>query len=192
MRARAEAAEQTRDAILRAGLDVSIRKMPMEITLDDVARGAGVSVQTVLRHFGSRDGLLDALMEYAQREIVAEWSALPTELDAALDAILRHYELRGDQLIRMLAQEHSDERVARITALARRTHREWVETVFAPRLRRMSAARRGELTDLLVVATDVSTWKLLRRDRGLDRPTVRQRVRRMVAALIEEDVPARV
>ncbi len=42
-------------------------------------------------------------------------------------------------------------------------HRDWVETIFALR----SSPGGEDLVDLLVVATDVYTWKLLRRDRGL-------------------------
>ena len=49
-------------------------------------------------------------------------------------------------------------------------HREWVQTVFAPYLPAAEAAREARV-DLLVVATDVYTWKQLRRDRGLDRGT---------------------
>jgi hypothetical protein len=36
----------------------------------------------------------------------------------------------------------------------------------------------------LVVATDVYTWKLLRRDRGLDQATVEARVRQLIASIL--------
>ncbi len=57
-------------------------------------------------------------------------------------------------------------------------HRAWVEEVFAPYLD--VADDREELTDLLVVATDVYTWKLLRRDRRLGRDRTERRMRRLV------------
>ena len=41
-----------------------------------------------------------------------------------------------------------------------------------------------ELTDLLVVATDVYTWKLLRRDRGLGRDRTERRMRLLVDRLL--------
>jgi hypothetical protein len=69
-------------------------------------------------------------------------------------------------------------------------HRDWVRTVFAPQLDARPAADRGALTDLLVVATDVYTWKLLRRDRRLDRATAEQRVRDMITALLAAPPPA--
>ena len=48
-------------------------------------------------------------------------------------------------------------------------------------------AAREARVDLLVVATDVYTWKQLRRDRGLDRGTTTQRIHELVAALIPQE-----
>ena len=64
--------------------------------------------------------------------------------------------------------------VRRLTDNGRRMHRD----VGRDRLRAVPAAAepRGRSLDLLVVATDVYTWKLLRRDRGLDRTTTEQRM----------------
>jgi len=41
--------------------------------------------------------------------------------------------------------------------------------------------------DLLGVATDVYTWKQLRRDRGHDRHTTEQRIHALVAALTSQE-----
>jgi hypothetical protein len=41
-----------------------------------------------------------------------------------------------------------------------------------------------ERVDLLVVATDVYTWKLLRRDRGLDRANAEHRVHTLICAVL--------
>ena len=46
-------------------------------------------------------------------------------------------------------------------------------------------ARFAALTDLLVVATDVYTWKLLRRDRKLSQAQVERRLLRLVAAILD-------
>ena len=53
---------------------------------------------------------------------------------------------------------------------------------FAPFL--ATSADPEALLDLLVVATDVYTWKLLRRDRGLSRDRTEQRMRALVDALL--------
>lgn len=184
MRARAEAAAQTRRRILRATLELTFEKMSLEIVLDDVAQRAEVSVQTILRHFGSRDGLFDALEEFAKEEIGQERTTPAGDPDAAVRVIFDHYELRGDAVMRMLAQEHWDERTRRISELGRQQHRNWVAEVFAPQLRARPAEDREALTDLLVVATDVYTWKLLRRDRNLAHGDAEARVRQLIAALL--------
>ena len=69
--------------------------------------------------------------------------------------------------------------------LGRRLHRDWVEEVFAPQL----AGRRDreELVDLLVVATDLLTWKILRRDGGMDRSTTCKRMLRLVRAVLPSE-----
>ena len=62
---RAEAAAATRRRILQAGLDLAWEQIAIETTLEDVATKPGVSVKTVLRHFGSRDEFDAALEHFA-------------------------------------------------------------------------------------------------------------------------------
>jgi hypothetical protein len=58
-----------------------------------------------------------------------------------------------------------------------------VQEVFAPYV--AGADDPEELTDLLVVATDVYTWKLLRRDRGLGRDRTERRMRHLVDRILD-------
>jgi AcrR family transcriptional regulator len=184
---RAASAANTRSRILRALVDLSTQKLTIDIVLNDVATRAGVSVQTILRHFGSRDGLFEAAVEFATAEIVEERKAPTGDVPAAVAAIVYHYEVRGDWVIAMLGQELADARIRRITDLGRQTHRAWVNTVFAPQLHR-DDGRRAD-ADLLVVATDVYTWKLLRRDRGLDRSQTERAMRHLVEAVLSSSNP---
>ena len=165
-------------------MDLSSEKRSLQIVLGEVAERAAVSVQTILRHFGSRDALFDAVMAFAHDQILAERAAPAGDVPAAVHAVFGHYEARGDVVLGFLAQEAVDERARQVTEGGRRTHRRWVQTVFAPQLAARPAASREALTDLLVVATDLYTWKLLRRDKGLDRDTAEQRVRSMITALL--------
>lgn len=183
MTARAEAAERTRVAVLDATVALAMTRRLADISLDDVAGRAGVSVQTVLRKFGSRDGLVEAAMDHATREVDAERRTPVGDVVAAVEVVVEHYERMGDGVVLMLAQEQDDPQVARIVGTGRRLHREWVETVFAPHLP-PEAQRREEAVDLLAVAADVYTWKQLRRDRGLDRTTATARMHRLVAAVL--------
>jgi AcrR family transcriptional regulator len=184
MRARADAVARTRRRILQAAFDLANEKASVEIVLSDIAERADTSVQTVLRHFGSRDGLFGALTAFARDEIVEERAAPVGDIVAAIEVIFDHYEMRGDVVLRLLGQEFGDERVRAVTEQGRQTHREWVELVFAPQLGARAEAARDELVDLLVVATDVYTWKLLRRDRRLDRVQAQARVRHLIDAVL--------
>jgi AcrR family transcriptional regulator len=183
MTARAEAAERTRVRILDAAIDLATTRLLADVSLDDIAAGAGVSVQTVLRRFGSRAGLIEAATLHGSQQVGEERVAPVGDVTAAIDVVVDHYELRGDGVVLLLAQETTDPQVRRITDNGRRLHRDWVETVFAPYLPDSHAART-ELVDLLAVATDVNTWRQLRRDRGLDRATTARRMNRLVSALL--------
>ncbi|WP_263426491.1 TetR/AcrR family transcriptional regulator [Nocardioides mangrovi] len=183
MTARAEAVEQTRTRIIEAALALAETRPVSAITLDAVAAAAGVSVQTLLRRFESRAGLVEAVRQHAVA-IVAEERRTPVgDIDAAIRTVLDHYELRGDAVLLMLAEEHEDAVTREVTDRGREFHRAWVASAFAPFLPSHDRARE-ELLDLLAVATDVYTWKQLRRDRGLDLATTHERVDTLVRALL--------
>jgi hypothetical protein len=97
------------------------------------------------------------------------------DIPALVEALADDYETTGDAVIRTLALEEKVPSLQPLLALGRRSHREWVETMFgAP-----------ELTPELVVATDVYTWKLLRRDQGLSRDETVASILKIVEALLE-------
>jgi len=179
MGARAQSVQETRARIQEALFLLGCQRLFVEISLDDVAREAGVSVQTVLRQFGSRAALIEANVEYAVARIAEEREAPVGDVDAALRVICDHYELRGDIALLMLAQEHADPQLGKLTENGREMHRQWVRDVFGPLTDADDA-----MVDLLVVATDVYTWKLLRRDRRLSRAHTEQRMKTLVTALL--------
>src|SRR5215469_2827686 len=63
MVARAESAAATGERILDAAVEVFWELPGDQLSLEEVARRAGVTVQTVIRRFGGRDGLLAAAGE---------------------------------------------------------------------------------------------------------------------------------
>lgn len=178
MGARAAAVEETRRRILDTAVELSTERRIATISLDDIASAAGVSVQTLLRQFGSRAGLIDAAGEHARAAVRAERRTPVGDVAAAVGVVVEHYEDRGRSVLLLLAQETDDPVVAPITAEGKRLHRAWVEDVFAP------FGPDEALLDLLVVATDVYSWKLLRLDRGLSRATTRARMLALVEALL--------
>jgi AcrR family transcriptional regulator len=184
MTTRAKSAEDTRRRILQAAFDLQSQRLASEIVLEAVAEEAGVSVQTVLRHFGSRAGLFDATVVFANELVAEERQAPVGDVPAAIAVLLDHYDLRGEMALMMLAQETTYGHLGRLSAAGKAMHRRWVSEVFAPSLAGLSRSRRDEVVDLLVVATDVYTWKLLRRDRGLSRVQTGQRIETLVTAIL--------
>ena len=118
-------------------------------------------------------------MDHAIATVTEERHAPVGDIDAAVAVIVGHYEDRGRTALLMLAQEPSDPQVAELTRRGRLMHRVWVTDVFAP-----FVEPRDPLIDLLVVATDVYTWKLLRIDRRLSRAKTEQLILRMVTSLL--------
>jgi len=182
MRARAEATVETRGRILDAVIALFEERLSLEVVLADVAERAGVSVQTVLRHYGSKEDLF-AAARARQHSLMVEERAVPVgDVPAAVSTIVAFYERVGDWVLWLLAQEHVNEPSRAVVQAGRRVHRDWVGEVFAPQLD--GGRDRRELVDLLVIATDVYTWKLLRRDSGLDRATTGKRMLRLVRAVL--------
>jgi AcrR family transcriptional regulator len=184
-RARAEASEATHRRIMDALAELVGERSTMTIQLADVAERAGVSVQTILRRFGSRDGLFDQTLASQRTAVESEREAPAGEPRQALRILMDHYEQRGDGVVALLAQESTDERVRHIVTVGRGVHRRWVESVFAPWLHGAAEAERNERVRLLIVATDVYVWKLLRRDLTLPRPEAEAHMLRLVHGLLD-------
>ena len=132
MTARAEAVEQTRTRILEAAMTLAETRPVSAITLDAVATAAGVSVQTLLRRFESRAGLIEAVRQHAVAVVAEERRAPVGDIEAAVRIVLEHYELRGDAVLLMLAEEHEDAVTREVTDRGREFHRTWVAETFAP------------------------------------------------------------
>jgi AcrR family transcriptional regulator len=162
--ARALAAEATGERILDAFARQLRERWFDEIRLEDVAHEAGVTIQTVLRRFGSKDGLLDAMHERLGSEIRQRREVEPGDVAGAIASLIEDYEKVGDLIMRSLAQEDRYPAVKAITDVGRIMHRAWIGSAFEPWLERMTSNGRRRATDALVVAGDIYVWKLLRRD----------------------------
>ncbi len=178
MGARAQAVEENRRRIVESLVRLAGERPLSDISLEDVAGAAGVSVQTVLRQYGSRDSLFTQAMEQATDDVVESRRTPPGDVDAAVRTVVQHYEDRGRTALLMLGQESYDDTARRATDLGKQMHRDWVREAFAP------ATDDVAVLDLLVVATDVYTWKLLRLDRGLSRTTTQKRMLDLVTAVL--------
>lgn len=162
--ARAAAAEQLKQRVATAFHKLLLSRWVDEITLDDVAASAGTTRQTVIRLFGGKEGLLEAMAAIVEAQAEPRLQ-LPQDasMRQALRALIEHYEVTGDLVIRLLAQEERHPALRPILELGRREHRAWVAKWFGGTLKGVEGERQ---VTRLVVATDVYTWKLLRRDFG--------------------------
>lgn len=183
MVARAQAAERTRERILDVAVDVFFQEPGANISLDEVARRAGVTVQTVIRRFGGRNGLLAAAGERESERVRKEREVSPGDVDGAVRALIEHYERTGDRVLRMLAEETRSIGLRGIADQGRRMHREWCEAVFAPALTDLSGSERARRLAQLVAVCDVYTWMLLRRGSGLSRKQTELALRELLTPL---------
>lgn len=86
------------------------------VSLQAIADRSGVTVQTVLRHMGSRDGCLSALRDRVRARIDAQRGhSPPGDVEAALAGLLNHYEHEGQLVHNLIAQ--AAERATVIDAL---------------------------------------------------------------------------
>ena len=181
MVARAESARENASRIADAALEAFWERPTDQLSLDAVAARAGVSKQTVLRHFGSKAGLLAAAAERGFARIRDErGNVAPGDVDSAVAALVAHYERVGEGVVRMLAEEHRVPALAALADQGRAYHADWCAHVFAPALTPLRGAERRRRLALLVAATDVHTWHLLRHTRGLSRRETERALRELL------------
>lgn len=166
---RAEATAHTATRILEAttGLFLETGDTP---TLEAVAQRADVAVQTILRRFGSKEGLQAAAFDDYRQHVVDQRDQAPVgDIDGAVANLGRHYAECADVALRLLAIEGKSPAATVATREGRAVHRAWVERVFAPLVEGLDSTERERRLVQAVVATDVYVWKLLHRDLGLSR-----------------------
>lgn len=176
---RAAAAAATTEQIVTAAEALLLDGPLTGLTLQAVAERAGVTVQTVLRHMGSRDGCFAAVRDRFIARVDAHRAHTPPgDVAAALAGLLAHYEADGRLVLNLLTQESTDPLAQQAAASGRAYHRAWVERCFGPLADTVTI-------DALVVATDLSTWKLLRLDLGRSAEDTAATITRLVTAILE-------
>jgi len=187
MTRRAEAAAATRQRILDSAVQLYCDWRIEDFTLDEVARRAGATVQTVLRAYGSKESLLLAALFRLAEGGVPLKPTPPGDVASAVGAIFDLYESMGDLLMQRLADERRLPAIKPTLDRGRANHREWVEDVFAPLVKGRRDAELAEILNALTVATDIYVWEKLRRDMGLNRDAAEAVVRRMVLSLVKRE-----
>lgn len=156
------------------------------IRVADVATSAGVSSQTVHTHFESKEVLFLTAAGEIGREIVEKRNrAQPGDVTRTVAGLVAEYEQYGDVNWSFLTLEADSPAVSDALRLGRSTHRAWLTERFATLLP-ADPARRRRAVDALYAATDVGTWKLLRRDLGLSRTRTRDAMEQLVRGALTD------
>ncbi len=90
-----------------------------DVSLERIAATANVTVPTILRHFGSKEGILEAVNERVAQDINARRTVEPGNIDGAIAVLVEDYDLAGDMTVRLLAQEDRIPAIRTITDFGR-------------------------------------------------------------------------
>jgi AcrR family transcriptional regulator len=186
MKARADAAAATGERILDAAVELFWEGPTADISLDEVARRAGVSVQTVIRRFGGKEGLMAAAGDRERVRISEQRNQPePGDVSGAVKTLIDHYEETGDRVMRMLAEEERTPALAPLVNRGRELHRDWCSRMFAFALDGRAGVERDRRLAQLIAVCDVYTWKLLRRDANLSRRQTELAIRELLTPILE-------
>jgi len=185
--ARAAAQQRTRDALLDAAEAEFFGGGWEQASLEAMAATAGVTKQTLLRHFVSKDGLLEqAVLRGYTRVRDQRWAAPVDDVAGAVDNLLDHYEDMGERAMRMSSLDGRGDAIAEVGLRARKLHYDWVEHAFGRRLDGLGSEPRARCRAALIALCDVQSWWLLSHDLGLTRAEVRATLVQAIERLTEE------
>jgi|SRR5215203_3128733 len=186
MGARAKSTEATRLKILEA-VEVAFEELFYDqMTLAAIAKRAGVTVQTILRHFDSKESLFVASCLHTAEKMGADRGPLPVGDPKAIVAdLVDHYERFGNRILWMLAQEEREPALKSLADFGRLYHLQWCRQAFAPALSRARGKTRERRLAQLVTATDIYAWKLLRRDMALSQQQTKLAMQELLEPLME-------
>ena len=186
MGSRAEAVAATRERIAREAVALFLEHAYEDVTLAAIAKAAGVSHQTVLNHFESKDGVVLAVAELLQgRDALGPLRRRrPATCAGAVRALVGDYERMGDANFRWAAV-----RAPRDPRRAPRRGPAEPPGVARRHVRRPAARPprppAGEPCTPCTPPPTSTCWKLLRRDLGLSRTETEKTIADLVVGVLE-------
>jgi len=183
---RADQAAATGERITLAAVDLFMERRFDDVTLADIAKAAGVSHQTVLNHFESKEGVAVAAAEWISNT-TSSARQLPSTPDpaAAIRILVAEYERIGDANVQWAMDADRIAALAPFMDGGRANHRAWIEEAFDRDLPTDPKTRKLVVT-AVYAATDVYTWKLLRRDLGLSRAATEHTMLHLVTGALAD------
>jgi len=185
MQSRMNAVAATRERILGAAYAQWSERPYDQVSLQSVADAAQVSRQTVARQFGTKDELALAVVDWQRPREEALRATEPGDVDSAIERLVDRYEEMGDANVRVLGLEGRVPAIDHLLDVSRAGHREWIERTLVPGT---ATPESDDLVLALYAATDVTVWKLLRRDLGQSRASTEGIIHRLVRGVLDADV----
>lgn len=187
---RASALEQRRSAAIDAALGLLMDGGFDAVTLQAVADRAGVSLKSVVRYFGTKEGLFEACLEVSVSREEGLRDVDPGDVDAVVRTLSERYEAIADRTVRNAEIEFRYPLMAEWIARARASHRDWLGRAFAPWLP-ASGKLRKERVGALFWATELRSWWTLRHALGHDRASTERVMKSLLDALVASWSPER-
>lgn len=183
MTKRTNRAEKTKERIIKSTENLLATGPLAGVTLPAIAKGANITVQTVMRQMGSRDGCLKAVAKLVYERIDSQRGrTTPGDIDSAISTLMAHYESESALILNLLEQANKGETFAKTAAERGQVyHRKWVEHCFLP----LVGNAQQETIDALVVATDIYLYKLLRLEMERSIKATKAIINRLVRGILE-------
>lgn len=184
--ARAEAQERNRDALIDAAAEAFFSGRWEQVSLTEMAVSAGVTKQTLLRHFGSKQRLLEQMLELGYHQVRDQrWAAPTDDVAGAVDNLLDHYELFGDRALAI--GRGVSPTVTELGRAARQMHYDWVDYAFGEWLKRKRGKARTRCRVALIALCDVQVWWIWSHDLGLTRAEMRATLVQAIERQLQEE-----
>ena len=173
--------------ILQTAYELFLEQHYDEVSLERVAERAGLTKQTIIRQFGSKDQLAYAVVDWQRPREEAARLVEPGDVRGAVNTLVERYERMGDANVRVLQLESRVPAIRYLLEQGRESHAAWVARVFAPFLPRRRGRAHRRRVMAFYAATEVMLWKLLRRDFGLSRKETGAVLLALVSGLVMQN-----
>ena len=178
-------AAATRQRILDAAIESFSKDSYDEVSLDAIAKRAGVALKTVLRRFRSKDRLLLACREIMTKRERGLRAVPAGDVRAVVRVLARRYEETMDLIVGAVALEPRVAAVRKVLGIARAEHWEWLAQVFAAELPPRGHAVYKRRVAELFAATEIYVWHSWRRRLGLSRKLATEALEESLHALVD-------